>query len=342
MLYVFHAALFFILKHVFILYLKVNNIVFLSSALNHKFMSQDILENLWKRTLTSATDFDTDTKTWDQEIKALYQLGISMEYTMSFLYSNQPDFKTFKNWIDSKKKNAISIEEDVTDNVLSEEDLEFWNENGYVIVKNAISVKDCKDTEKAIWDFLKMDPDHKETWYMRHENQKGLMLNFSDHETLHKNRFSPKIKKAYEQLYKTTQIYRTIDKVSFNPPETEDFSFLGSPLHWDISLQQPLTFGFQGLLYLTDCGINDGAFHCVPGFHNKIIDWLNNLEPNENPRTKALETLQPKAIVGNAGDFIIWNNTLPHCASPNRGKKPRMVQYLTYLPNDYDSSGKWI
>ncbi|MNE52771.1 Phytanoyl-CoA dioxygenase (PhyH) [compost metagenome] len=187
-----------------------------------------------------------------------------------------------------------------------------------------------------------MDPNKKESWYEGHEDLKGLMLNFSDHETLNRNRFSPRVKKAYEQLYKTTKIYKTIDKVSFNPPETANFSFLGSMLHWDMSLKKPLTFGLQGLLYLTDCGPNDGAFHCVPGFHNQIDQWLDEVEPHEDPRTKALQTLKAKPITGDAGDFIIWHQALPHCATPNKGEKPRMVQYLTYLPDDYNAAGEWI
>ncbi|KRB55625.1 phytanoyl-CoA dioxygenase family protein [Flavobacterium sp. Root186] len=302
-------------------------------------MPWSILENLWDRT-TNTSNVITDVQ-WDQEIKTLYQLGISMEDTVQFLYFEKPDFETFKVWINHQKKNENTVA-DALSNVLSEQDLQFWDKNGYVIVKNAISKEDCEDTVEAIWNYLEMNPDKSETWYTRHKDQKGLMLNFSDHETLNKNRLSPRIKKAYEQLYNSAKIYKTIDKVSFNPPETKDFTFLGSPLHWDISLKQPITFGFQGLLYLTDCGINDGAFHCVPGFHNKINDWLNNLEPNENPRNKAIETLKPKPITGNAGDFIIWNNTLPHCASANKGASPRMVQYLTYLPEDYNASGEWI
>ncbi|MEN2401079.1 phytanoyl-CoA dioxygenase family protein [Flavobacterium sp. MC2016-06] len=301
------------------------------------------LEKLWNRALNpSNLPAEDNTLTWDAEIKALYQLGIGMEDTLQFLYFEKPDFETFKMWINTRQKDKNVEFDDLSDNVLSEEDLQFWNENGYVIVKNAISKEDCEDTQEAIWNYLEMDLNKKETWYKRHQNQKGLMLNFSDHETLNRNRFSPKIKKAYEQLYNTTKIYKTIDKVSFNPPETNEFTFLGSPLHWDTSLHQPIPFALQGLLYLTDCSIDDGAFHCVPGFHNKINDWLDNLEPNEKPRDKAIKTLQPKPIIGNAGDFIIWNNTLPHCATPNKGKKPRMVQYLTYLTNDYNASGKWL
>jgi len=306
-------------------------------------MSSTILEKLWKRTvnpvLISATE---ETQSWNEEMKTLYELGIGMEDTLQFLYFEKPDLETFKSWIHSKKKKENPESNDFTTNVLSKEDLEFWNKNGYVVVKGAVSKEDCEATQQAIWDFLEMDADQKESWYKRHENQKGLMLNFSDHETLNKNRFSPRIKKAYEQLYNTTNIYKTIDKVSFNPPETNDFTFLGSALHWDTSLKQPIKFGLQGLLYLTDCGVNDGAFHCVAGFHNQINQWLNNLEPNENPRVKALETLEPKPILGNAGDFIIWDNRLPHCATPNKGKSPRMVQYLTYLPNDFNDSGEWL
>ena len=306
-------------------------------------MPWNILEKLWERTTkTSNISIVDDNQTWNQEIKTLYKLGISMEDTLEFLYFEKPNFEIFKAWIKNRQRNENAENKDVTDDVLSEEDLKFWNKNGYVIIKNAISKKDCEETQLAIWDFLKMDPDKKETWYKKHSNQKGLMLNFSDHETLNRNRFSPRIKKAYEQLYNTTKIYKTIDKVSFNPPETKRFTFLGSPLHWDISLKQPITFGLQGLLYLTDCGINDGAFHCVSEFHNKIDHWLDSLEPKENPREKALKTFIPSPIIGNAGDFIIWNNKLPHCATPNQGEKPRMVQYLTYLPDDYDASGEWL
>ncbi|WP_427874710.1 phytanoyl-CoA dioxygenase family protein [Flavobacterium sp. MMS24-S5] len=304
-------------------------------------MPWTVLEQLWKRTLDSK-NANSDHTNWDNQIKTLYQLGIGMEDTLYFLYSEKPDFETFKTWINNRKRNTDQEIEDLTVNVLSEQDLEFWNRNGYVVVKNAISKEDCEATQKAIWEYLKMNPNEKESWYKRHEEQKGLMLNFSDHETLNRNRFSPKVKKAYEQLYGTTNIYKTIDKVSFNPPETDHFTFLGSPLHWDMSLKKPLTYGLQGLFYLTECKENDGAFHCVPGFHNQIDEWLDELEPHENPREKALKTLQPKPITGDAGDFIIWHNALPHCATPNRGESPRMVQYLTYLPDDYNAAGEWI
>ncbi|WP_130734495.1 phytanoyl-CoA dioxygenase family protein [Flavobacterium sp. J27] len=300
-------------------------------------MDEIIISNFWRRTLQNEPN---QTTTWDEETGYLYRLGISMELTLQFLYGERPDLEAFEHWVKAKSKTLDS--ETYHENVLSEQDLQFWENNGYVIIRNAISVEDCLETQQAIWNFLQKDPNDSLTWYTFHETQKGLMVHFFDHPILEKNRASLKIKKAYEQLYGTDKIYKTIDKVSFNPPITEKYNFLGSNLHWDVSLKQPIPFRLQGLLYLSDCKENDGAFHCVPGFHNKIENWMQSLHPHDNPRMVAVETLQPKPITGNVGDFIIWHQALPHCATPNRGDKPRLVQYLTYFPEDYKQADEWI
>ena len=301
-----------------------------------------ILYNLWERACAPTKKSKTIDATinWDDETEVLYALGIGMEETLQFLYFNKPSSDEFKNWLDSFENKNIT-ENTIDQNVLSEDDLNFWNENGYLILKNVIPKQQCLATQKAIWDFLDMNPNDSSTWYKTHPKQGGLMLTFTQHSTLNANRNSPIIQKAYEQLYGTTQIYKTIDKVSFNPPETNDFRFLGSSLHWDVSLVTPIPFGLQGLLYLTDCGPNDGAFSCVPGFHTKIENWLNNLPPTANPREEALKSLKPIVVMGNAGDFIIWHQALPHCATPNYGNTSRMVQYLTYLPKQKQTQQVW-
>ena len=94
-------------------------------------------------------------------------------------------------------------------------------------------------------------------------------------------------------------------------------------------------------MYLTDCNEIEGAFHCVPGFHLEIENWLNSLPKGVNPRDEALRLLNPIPVKGQAGDFIIWHQALPHCATANTGTFPRLVQYLTYLPKDNISSKIW-
>ena len=85
-------------------------------------------------------------------------------------------------------------------------------------------------------------------------------------------------------------------------------------------------------MYLNDVDAGDGAFHCVPGFHKQIDKWITGLPANTDPRLAALTELKPIAIPGNAGDLVIWHQALPHCATPNKGSLPRMVQYIAYKP----------
>jgi len=156
------------------------------------------LEKLWKRTMESNTGRTTDASSWDKEIEVLYRLGISMEDTLQFLYFEKPDFGSFKSWIKANRKDSvISVE---FEEVLSKQDLEFWDKNGYVILKEVISKEECKATENAIWEFLGMNPEKKDTWYERHAEQKGLMVNFSNHQTLNRNRLSERIYKAFYSI----------------------------------------------------------------------------------------------------------------------------------------------
>ena len=86
-------------------------------------------------------------------------------------------------------------------------------------------------------DYLEASLDNPASWYKHHEAKEGLMVLFTKHPTLDKNRASLTIQKAYQQLYETDKIYRVIDKVSFNPPENNSYRFMGSALHWDVSLR---------------------------------------------------------------------------------------------------------
>ncbi|HVK94998.1 MAG TPA: phytanoyl-CoA dioxygenase family protein, partial [Noviherbaspirillum sp.] len=59
------------------------------------------------------------------------------------------------------------------------------------------------------------------------------------------------------------------------------------------------------------------------------------------PRQLAPQRLKATPVPAKAGDFIIWHQALPHCATPNYGKFPRMVQYLSYLPDVVEEPKEW-
>ncbi|MEM8519249.1 MULTISPECIES: hypothetical protein [unclassified Janthinobacterium] len=56
----------------------------------------------------------------------------------------------------------------------------------------------------------------------------------------------------------------------------------------------------------------------------------------------AVSDLRPVAVAGNADDFLIWHQALPHCATANHGPSTRMVQYPLYFPEHCQDQDAWI
>lgn len=309
--------------------------------MDHSFLTPTQVQSLTRIWQGANSTKSKSPESWETDMRQVYELGLGMQELLQFLYQEKPDIDAFLHWVLANKPMPDAVHGGGED-VLSATDLEHWAQNGYVILKQAVSAEEHLAANRAIWEFLGASPDDDASWYKPHPAINGLMVVFTQHPALHSIRKSPRIRRAFEQLYGTKDIYKVIDKVSFNPPENENYRFAGSPLHWDTSLALPVPERFQGLIYLNDVTEEGGAFQCVPGFHRNLGQWLKNLPAGKNPRQHALETLQPVPIAGNAGDLIIWHQALPHCASPNSGKQPRLVLYLSYLPDNYQDHRPWI
>lgn len=326
------------------------------------------LKRLWNRTILTRNGRKTSQSEdeWRSDKTVLFGLGLSLEETFRYLYQTAPSFTEFENWIleinsgkieqnriervnsavsgkdySPELKNRID-EIEQSEPVLSRKDLEFWDKYGYVIVRNAISKAKAKESEQAVWDFLEMNPNNAETWYHSVKTQ-GIMVQSFHHKAFRRNRLSKRIHKAFAQIWETADLWTTIDRVGFNPPEKADcFQFPGPNLHWDMSLEFPLYFGTQGILYLTDVSAEQGAFTCVPEFHRKIENWLKRLPPGADPRRENPENLGAAVpIAANAGDLIIWHQALPHGSSANRAARPRIVQYINMFANRRDDNETW-
>ena len=285
-------------------------------------------------------------------------LGVGLEPTMKYLYGQTPSFEEFENWINEngvlseimiQTFNALMGENNghtpylkKETPVLNAEEVKHFETEGYVILREAISLEDCLATRKLIYDFLGIDENRPDSWYKDHPAKQGIMIQLFQHPQLQQNRLSSKIRSAYQQLWGRTDLMVSMDRVSLNPPETQQYQFPGPNLHWDVSLKQPIPFGLQGLLYLTDTAANQGAFTLVPSFQHRIPEWLAELPAKANPREQDLLSLGAKPIVANAGDFIIWHQALPHGSAPNTAKSPRMVQYINYQPLLLEMHEEWI
>lgn len=295
---------------------------------------------------------------WPTDVTLLSALGLGLEQTIKYIYNENPAFNEFEDWILHVNNGVVSYEKiehfnaqvsgkilpvkEGLDHVLSAEDMAFWDEHGYIMLRGAVPKEDCEKTVALICEFLGIERNNPSTWYKAHPDRQGIMVQLFQHQQLQKNRDSAMIRRAYEQLWGRKDILVNTDRVGFNPPETEKYKFPGPKLHWDVSLELPVPFGTQGILYLADTAANQGAFTLIPGFQNTIGAWMQSLPPGANPRTQDLYALGPKPIAAGEGDFILWHQALPHGSSPNTSQLPRFVQYINYQPIDPVIKENWI
>jgi len=308
------------------------------------------LKRFWSRH-TGHGEKSAEGADWVAENTLSSGLRLGLRETFHYLFANQPTLEQFEAWILEKNGGALDPERmrrlnaalngDVADlkvgePVLTAEDLEFWDENGYIVLHDAVSQEQCEAAAQAIYQFLRMDPAEPDSWYGY-----DIWVPLLHHPALWANRESPRIHRAFAQLWGREDLWVTVDQCGMNPPERPGWSFSGQGLHFDVSLELPVPFGVQGILYLTDTAANQGAFRCVPGFHRRIETWLTSLAPEADPRREDLEKFCAVLISGRAGDLVIWHQALPHASSPNRASVPRVVQYIRMLPSRWEYNPRW-
>lgn len=282
-------------------------------------------------------------------------LRLGVRETVDFLMTVNPSFEEFEEWVLKNNGGAIeptrverlngalrgdstfALESILPEPVLSPADLAFWDENGYILVKQAVTADSCRAAVEAILAFAGMSMERPDSWY-----REGLWIPLAHHPALWANRNSRRIHTAFSQIWDRSDLWVNVDVCGVNPPLRPGYGFQGTPLHWDMTLAPPPRFGTQAILYLTDTAANQGAFSCVPGFHLQLEAWLKEIPAGSDPRAIAARELQAISIAGDAGDLIIWHQSLPHGATPNLGSSPRVVQYLNMFPSQHEINATWL
>lgn len=221
--------------------------------------------------------------------------------------------------------------------VLEPEAIARWERDGYVVLDQAVPREHADALAGLLWNRLGASPDDAASWYAAQTD--GIMVRLYYHPLIRAARKAARIHKAFAQLWGSVDLWPVTDQLGFNPPERGGYAFRGSPLHWDVSLVQPIPFATQGVMYLTDTAADQGAFRCVPGFHHRIDAWLDAIG-GQDPRSVDLSA-EAVCVPARAGDLVIWRQDLPHGASPNRAEKPRLVQYLNFYSPDMVVAGEW-
>ena len=109
--------------------------------------------------------------------------------------------------------------------VLSEDDWNFWINNGYIVIRNAVPKEQALATANFLWEFEEKDPKDPTTWYtppraemkMKELTNTG-MVEVYNHQQLWNNRMTQKVYDAFVDIWGTEKLWVTIDRANLNFP----------------------------------------------------------------------------------------------------------------------------
>jgi hypothetical protein len=217
--------------------------------------------------------------------------------------------------------------------ILSAADRAFWDEQGYIVVPNAVPQANLDRVIDALWDFLGMDRNNPAEWYTRPDwHRSSGMVELYHHQTLWDNRQHPRVHQIFAELFGDEKLWVSLDRVNMNPPAGPDWDYQGF-IHWDFDpTTWPIGLRVQGVLNLTDTDDAQGGFQCVPGSHRQVEEIVARQAPGANLRSPDITGLTVKPIGAKAGDLVIWHTGLLHGNGRNRTDRPRLAQYISMYP----------
>ena len=227
--------------------------------------------------------------------------------------------------------------------VLSLDDWNFWLNNGYVVVKNAISRSQAKKTADFLWEFEEKDPNKPKEWCtsprakMQMKELQGTgMVEVYNHQYLWENRQTERVYNAFVDIWGTEKLWSTIDRANLNFPIQPGFEHKGF-IHWDYD-PETKPQNVQGVLALSDqIDPEMGGFQCIPWLFRNYDSWkLSQSKERDRfqPNTKDLKKYIIKVPL-EAGDLLIFNSLEPHGIRPNNSiDKVRIAQYISMMPAD--------
>ena len=245
------------------------------------------------------------------------------------------------------KSSQLKLNDRSNDNplqLLTDHDWNFWINNGYVIIKNAVPAQQAGRLAGYLWQYEDKDATNPDTWYkrpnaemqMKELNNTG-MVEIYNHQLMWDNRQTPKIHQAFADVWGTDKLWVTIDRVNLNFPLRPGFEYKGF-IHWDYD-PETKPQNVQGVLALADqTDENMGGFQCIPELYRTYDTWKFT-QPDDRDRYKPDTTgFELTKVKLEAGDLLIFNSLLPHGIRPNKSEdKVRIAQYVAMMPAQEDN-----
>jgi hypothetical protein len=108
--------------------------------------------------------------------------------------------------------------------VLSVQDLEFFKDNGYLVVKNAVPKDNIDTLVDSVWRFLEMDPKDLDACYRSSllDGTTAGMVECYQSQEMWDNRQCPRLFGAFADLFATEKLWTSIDRMNVKLPVRND------------------------------------------------------------------------------------------------------------------------
>ena len=205
-------------------------------------------------------------------------------------------------------------------------------EQGYLVIPEVIPEDLCRRVVDAILAFTGVRPDEPSSWQTARFAGLGIVP-LHHHQALWDVRQHLRLYEAFRDLYQTQALWVTMDRVGYKPPDT---SAKRAPVHWDCDAWSFEGLGIQGLVYLTDTSVDQGAFCCVPSIYRDLRSWLDAHESDDDRRHPLVDEADIVPVAGGTGSLVVFHRLMPHTNGCNTSARPRFAQYVTMNPAGSD------
>lgn len=177
---------------------------------------------------------------------------------------------------------AVKLRETATPDtlrVLTMNQWNFWKENGYIVIKQAVAREAALDTANFLWEFEEKDPNNQDTWYTAPRSEIKMkelagtgMVEVYNNQKLWNNRQTQKVYDAFVDIWGMEKLWVTIDRANLNFPIRPGHEYKGF-IHWDYD-PETKPQNVQGVLALADqTDENTGGFQCIPWLYRNYDSW---------------------------------------------------------------------
>jgi ectoine hydroxylase-related dioxygenase (phytanoyl-CoA dioxygenase family) len=222
-------------------------------------------------------------------------------------------------------------------NILSNEQLKSYNEQGYLVLRNVFSEQEVKIMQAECDRLLALDS------YMDIRNVRAGHKHYANGD-VKIERLDPvhDISPVFASLVKDERILSILrdiyldepllfkDKLIFKLPGANGYS-----MHQDAAWWQG--FPIQGLvsvlIAIDSATADNGGLELFPGYHDRLRSAPGELRNMNQSEIDEIDLQHGEIVETNPGDMILFHSFTPHQSGANTSSNSRKQLFLTYSPS---------